>query len=68
VHRLDLVNVVIRFRWSYGILLWEIFAYGSNPYPSVRVEDLFHLLKQGFRMEKPLHATDDMYVVFLFEF
>ena len=55
---------MICFSWSYGILLWEIFFYGSNPYPSVHVENLFQLLKQGCRMEKPFHATDDVCVVF----
>lgn len=47
-------------RWSFGILLWEIFTYGANPYPSIPVEDLFQLLGQGYRMEKPYFATDDM--------
>lgn len=49
-------------RWSFGILLWEIFTYGANPYPSIPVEDLFQLLRQGYRMEKPYFATDDVYV------
>ncbi|ESO07889.1 hypothetical protein HELRODRAFT_131255, partial [Helobdella robusta] len=51
--------------WSYGILLWEIFTFGGNPYPSVPIEQLFDLLRQGHRMEKPPYANKDIYDLML---
>ena len=44
------------------MLLWEIFSIGGNPYPSVPVENLFQLLQDGYRMDRPFLARPDVYV------
>lgn len=50
--------------WSYGVLLWEIFSLGGNPYPGVVIDESFYKrLKNGYRMEKPDYAPDDVYEV-----
>jgi serine/threonine protein kinase len=46
--------------WSFGVLMWEIFTLGGNPYPSVPVEKLFDYLKEGNRMSKPMYCDDEM--------
>uniref|UniRef100_A0A6P7G961 Proto-oncogene tyrosine-protein kinase receptor Ret-like n=1 Tax=Diabrotica virgifera virgifera TaxID=50390 RepID=A0A6P7G961_DIAVI len=39
--------------WSFGILVWELVTLGATPYPGIAVQNLFHLLRQGYRMERP---------------
>jgi len=46
--------------WSFGVLLWEMVTLGAFPYPGVEVQNLFHLLKNGYRMEKPENCSNQL--------
>lgn len=50
----------LRFRWSYGILLYEIVTMGGTPYPTVPVDCLVNYLKSGDRMTKPYNCNQEL--------
>ena len=52
--------------WAYGVLLWEIFSLARTPYPELDADEKFRrLLEDGYRMEKPEYANDDIYDIML---
>ena len=54
--------ILLFFRWSYGVTLWEICTLGGHPYPTISNKQLLQFLLQGNRLEKPHNCSDDMYV------
>ncbi|TSM04907.1 Protein-tyrosine kinase 6 [Bagarius yarrelli] len=39
--------------WSFGILLYEIYSYGANPYPGLTKKTALEEIKRGYRMLPP---------------
>eukprot|EP00095_Tigriopus_kingsejongensis_P002783 snap_masked-scaffold623_size123039-processed-gene-0.5 protein:Tk02783 transcript:snap_masked-scaffold623_size123039-processed-gene-0.5-mRNA-1 annotation:"hypothetical protein DAPPUDRAFT_302459" len=39
--------------WSYGVVLWEIFSLGQEPYPSQEIEETVQAIKNGYRLPFP---------------
>lgn len=49
--------------WSYGVLLWEIFSFGRQPYPKMSVCDVRERVDQGYRMDPPDECPPHVYSI-----
>ena len=48
---------------SFGVLMWEIFSFGENPYPGIANDQVHRKLTQGVRLERPSDCSTDAYKV-----
>ncbi|KAM9797777.1 megakaryocyte-associated tyrosine-protein kinase isoform X2 [Syngnathus typhle] len=49
--------------WSYGVLLWEIFSYGRQPYPKMALMEVTERVEGGYRMEAPQDCLPAVYAL-----
>lgn len=47
--------------WAFGILTWEIYSGGKQPYPAINNTEVVQKVINGYRLEKPQRCPDDMY-------
>ena len=55
-----IVLVSLRYKWSYGVTLWEIMSLGKMPYPGVAVQDIVSFLESGDRLDRPSNCPEEM--------
>ena len=49
--------------WSLGVLMWEIFSLGEIPYPGMSSKEVVRQLKEGYRMDPPIHCPDEIFTM-----
>jgi tyrosine-protein kinase len=47
--------------WSYGIVLWEMYSYGKQPYGTKTSVETVEYIEAGHRLPQPEWATNDVY-------
>jgi len=47
--------------WSFGIALWEIFEFGTVPYPTMSNMECVENILQGYRLPKPERCPNELY-------
>uniref|UniRef100_A0A914E3M3 Protein kinase domain-containing protein n=1 Tax=Acrobeloides nanus TaxID=290746 RepID=A0A914E3M3_9BILA len=49
--------------WAFGILAYEIFAFGKAPYGTLNDDKIVEFLNQGNRLERPSNVNDQLYEI-----
>lgn len=49
--------------WSFGIVGYELITLGATPYPGIPPQNLYHLLRTGYRMERPENCSPEIYML-----
>merc|ERR1712013_178671 len=51
--------------WSYGVVLWEMYSYGKQPYKDKTGAQTVEYIEAQHRLPQPEYATDDVYDITL---
>ena len=55
----------ITSRWSFGILLYELYTVGGTPYPDLYVQQVIQFVTEGNRMKKSSVIPRSIYDIML---
>ena len=47
--------------WAFGVLMFEVFSLGQDPYAGIETRQILKFLRSGERMSRPEMATSEMY-------
>ena len=53
------------FRWSFGVLLYEMFTVGGTPYHDLQVQQVIQFVTDGNRMTKSRDIPHSIYDIML---
>ena len=51
--------------WAFGMVLYEVTTYGRQPYPGLTNVQVIELLRQGYRMPRPMICPEKLYEIIL---
>lgn len=55
------VSTINSDKWSFGVLLWEIYSLGLRPYIGVENHEMAKHLRLGHRLDQPPGCPDEVY-------
>ena len=47
------ISTLASDRWSFGVVMWEVFSFGARPYAGVTNKDLYAHVTAGHRLKQP---------------
>uniref|UniRef100_A0A914YEM1 Protein kinase domain-containing protein n=1 Tax=Panagrolaimus superbus TaxID=310955 RepID=A0A914YEM1_9BILA len=51
--------------WAFGVLCYEVFSGGAEPYHLIPDKEITKYLQYGKRLEKPIYASNEIYEIML---
>ncbi|KAF2979431.1 hypothetical protein EK904_014777 [Melospiza melodia maxima] len=51
--------------WSYGIVMWEVLAYGERPYWNMTNRDVITSVEEGYRLPAPMGCPSPLHQLML---